>query len=204
MQEHGARAILNLAHAMFAHTLAMAQSKLTFKRTRDPSPSPRKHETLAVYTDGACSANGSSGARGGIGVYFGAGDVRNVSERLPDGRAHTNQRAELAAIVRALQITVRERATVVVHTDSAYSIGCATEWLAGWKRNGWLNSKRQPVANQDLVRALDAAIEARCGPTLFRKVKGHSTDAGNNAADRLATASVARTPSAAAAPGSGQ
>jgi ribonuclease HI len=46
-----------------------------------------------VYTDGACSGNGGSNARGGIGVFFGDNDPRNVSERFDRGIA-TNQRAE--------------------------------------------------------------------------------------------------------------
>jgi len=178
----------------------MRQTKLLGnKRARSRSPSPQKLAVVAVYTDGACSSNGHAGARGGIGVYFGPRDERNVSERLPaDGPTHTNQRAELAAIVRALEVTKHVRERILIHTDSAYSIGCATLWLAGWKRNGWRNSKKEPVANQDLVRALDAAIEARRGPTEFRKVKGHSGDPGNEAADALATRAI-QTPTAAAA-----
>ncbi len=49
---------------------------------------------VIVYADGSCFGNGKEGARAGIGVYFGDGDPRNVSEPLP-GDKQTNQRAEL-------------------------------------------------------------------------------------------------------------
>lgn len=47
-----------------------------------------------VYTDGACARNGQWGSKGGIGVYFGPNDPRNISEPL-EGSRQTNQRAEL-------------------------------------------------------------------------------------------------------------
>jgi len=41
-----------------------------------PSSSPKKY----VYTDGACIHNGKKYAKAGIGIFFGLGDKRNVSE----------------------------------------------------------------------------------------------------------------------------
>ena len=35
-----------------------------------------------VYTDGACSNNGNSNAKAGMGVYFSENDMRNVSKRI--------------------------------------------------------------------------------------------------------------------------
>ncbi|KAJ3009913.1 UNVERIFIED_CONTAM: Ribonuclease H1, partial [Siphonaria sp. JEL0065] len=51
-------------------------------------------QRLTIYTDGACGGNGKRNARGGIGVFFGEGDTRNISEPLP-GPVQTNNRAEL-------------------------------------------------------------------------------------------------------------
>eukprot|EP00922_Rhytidocystis_sp_ex-Travisia-forbesii_P050463 GHVS01075007.1.p1 GENE.GHVS01075007.1~~GHVS01075007.1.p1 ORF type:complete len:408 (+),score=148.57 GHVS01075007.1:176-1225(+) len=64
---------------------------------------------LHIYTDGACRHNGSSSyAVGGVGVFVGNGDKRNRSVLLsslePSNRPHTNQRAELAALILATQI----------------------------------------------------------------------------------------------------
>lgn len=55
-----------------------------------------------VYTDGACTNNGYGGALGGIGVYWGPGDERNISEPLPRGR-QTNNRAEILACAKAVE-----------------------------------------------------------------------------------------------------
>jgi ribonuclease HI len=112
---------------------------------------------------------------------------RNVSEALK-GSKQTNQRAELTAILRALDIAPRHR-EVTIYTDSKYSIDCVTNWYKNWKRNGWVNSKGKPVENKDLVMDIRARIEDReqlSKTTYFVWVKGHQNNAGNIAADRLA------------------
>ncbi|OJJ89423.1 RNA-DNA hybrid ribonuclease [Aspergillus glaucus CBS 516.65] len=58
---------------------------------------------LRIYTDGSSLANGRAVASAGVGVYFGPGDSRNVSEPLK-GNRQTNQRAELTAILRTASI----------------------------------------------------------------------------------------------------
>jgi ribonuclease HI len=61
-------------------------------------------------------------------------------------------------------------------------------WYVGWQRNGWRNSKRQPVANDDRWRPLiDLALS---GPVSFRWVKGHSGDPMNDLVDALAVAAI--------------
>ncbi|KAJ3330530.1 hypothetical protein HDU93_000339, partial [Gonapodya sp. JEL0774] len=46
-----------------------------------------------VDADGCCLDNGKTTARGGIGVYFGPNDAKNLMEPLQG--VQTNQRAEL-------------------------------------------------------------------------------------------------------------
>lgn len=118
---------------------------------------------------------------------------RNVSEPL-QGPRQTNQRAELSAIDRALEIVPTARAVQIV-SDSQYSINCVTKWYIGWEKNGWMNAKREAVENQDLIRSILARIRERqrAGTaTDFIWVKGHSNDAGNEAADMLAVAGARR------------
>lgn len=62
--------------------------------------------SILVFTDGACSGNGTSTARGGLGVFFGPGSKFNFAERLTG--VQTSQKAELAAAARALE-TVRTK-----------------------------------------------------------------------------------------------
>lgn len=116
---------------------------------------------------------------------------RNVSEAL-EGEVQTNQRAELTAILRALQIAPLDR-KVKIYTDSSYSINCVTIWHKNWIRRQWMTSQDKPVVNKDLIEAILKKIDERYRKqnedkkaTDFKWVRGHSTDACNNAADRLA------------------
>lgn len=142
---------------------------------------------LTIYTDGSSLRNGAAGARAGVGVYFGPGDSKNVSEALP-GTRQTNQRAELTAILRALDLAPRHR-DVTIYTDSRYSIDCVTNWYKNWRKNGWITATKKPVENRDLVQDVRSKIEEREGlgrGTYFAWVKGHSGEKGNVEADRLA------------------
>ena len=69
-----------------------------------------------------------------------------------------------------------------------------SEWIHGWKRNGWRNSQGQPVSNKDLIIYIIALLAAR-SPQIngrrtpnvsFMKVKAHSGVEGNEQADRFA------------------
>jgi ribonuclease HI len=93
----------------------------------------------------------------------------------------------LTAILRALEV-VSPRQGIQIFSDSKYAIQCVTEWYKNWQRNGW-STAQGPVKNKDLVEAVRARIDDRNAKniqTLFTWVKGHSTDPGNIAADRLA------------------
>jgi ribonuclease HI len=106
---------------------------------------------------------------------------------LKSGR-QTNQRAELTAILRAIDIAPRHRDVTIV-TDSRYAIDCVTVWFINWRRNNWMTQDRKPVENRDLVESILVQIEERTElkvKTLFEWVKGHDKDPGNEAADQLA------------------
>ncbi|KAI9819792.1 MAG: hypothetical protein M1832_003867 [Thelocarpon impressellum] len=148
---------------------------------------PKKGGILRIYTDGSSLGNGQHGAVSGVGVYFGDGDDRNVSEALA-GPRQTNQRAELTAVYRALDIAPRHR-EVCIYTDSSYSINCVTVWHLNWKRNNWRTSAGKAVENRDLIEDILRKIEERNAlnvETTFQWIKGHANDPGNVEADRLA------------------
>lgn len=141
-----------------------------------------------VYVDGSCLNNGASNAIGGVGVHFGEWHPWNVSERLP-GSPQTNQRAELAAVKRAYEVIDAKGngGKYEIHTDSAYAIGCLTEWAPTWQRRGWINSEGSPVQNQDLIRALLLVRDRpSCRHVTLKKCEGHSQDYYNDKADHLA------------------
>jgi len=153
------------------------------------------HSKIIVYTDGACEHNGTPRAKAGVGVFFGYGDSRNISEPLP-GAVQTNQRAEMLAVVRALEVVnVRKDNTpLVIKSDSNYTVKGHREWLPNWKRNGWKTSTKSDVKNADLWRRLDSEIikaRTRRNVTL-QWVRGHAGEEGNEAADRLAVAGITR------------
>lgn len=111
---------------------------------------------------------------------------RNISERL-SGTPQTNQRAELTAILRALE-TVPVTQGVMIWSDSMYAINCVTEWFVKWEKNGWKTHKGQ-VQNRDLVEAVLIKIrerEAEGTTTMIKWIKGHESSQGNIWADRLA------------------
>jgi ribonuclease HI len=117
---------------------------------------------LCIFTDGACSSNGKSGARGGVGVYFGKNNPRNISEPLK-GSYQTNNRAELTAIIRALDVCVNEpkammKPGVKIFSDSKYCIDGATKWMKGWERKAWKKSDGSGVLNCDLWKVLCSRI----------------------------------------------
>ena len=142
-------------------------------------PKPDDNEdTAVIYTDGACSGNPGPG---GWGVYFKWGDVEK--DLYGSDKATTNNRMELMAAIQALE-TLKRPMRVVLYTDSSYVRNGIMTWMNGWKRNGWVNSKKEPVKNADLWRRLDEAAARH--EVEWRWVKGHAGDPGNERADKLA------------------
>ncbi|MEL7090111.1 MAG: ribonuclease HI [Pseudomonadota bacterium] len=143
---------------------------------------------LFAYTDGACSGNPGPG---GWGVLLQAmrGDEVVKQRELSGGAAQTtNNQMELMAAIMALE-TLDRPAELTIVTDSNYVKNGITAWIHGWKRNGWKNAAKKPVANADLWQRLDAA-QARHSVT-WKWVKGHAGHAENERADALARAGMA-------------
>ena len=143
---------------------------------------------LFAWTDGACSGNPGPG---GWGVLLRAvRDGETLRERRLSGGEGltTNNRMELMAAIQALEVLTRP-AHVVLTTDSAYVKNGVSEWIHGWKRNGWRTADKKPVKNADLWQRLDAA-QAR-HRVEWRWIKGHAGHAENEEADALARAGMA-------------
>ncbi|KAL0490181.1 ribonuclease H [Acrasis kona] len=140
------------------------------------------NESTIVYTDGSCLDNGQPNARAGIGVFFGTNDPRNVSEILP-GIA-TNNRAELSAAIRALEII--PHGDIEIRTDSNYLITGITIYIKKWKTNNFKTYSNKPVKNDDLFKKLDYLISSRTGAVKWTLIEAHSGDFGNTQADILA------------------
>ena len=137
---------------------------------------------LLAYTDGACSGNPGPG---GWGVLMRIdGEERSLSGFAPDT---TNNRMELTAAIEGLAY-FSQSSTICLTTDSQYVRQGITQWITGWKRNGWRTSNKQPVKNQDLWQQLDVLAEKHAVSWFW--VKGHSGHVENERADQLANEAI--------------
>ena len=143
---------------------------------------------LFAYTDGACSGNPGPGGWGVL--MIARQDGATVKEReLSGGEAMTtNNRMELLAAISALE-TLSRPTEITIVTDSAYVKNGVTEWIHGWKRNGWRTAGKDPVKNVDLWQRLDAAQKTH--KVDWRWIKGHAGHEENERADALARAGMA-------------
>ena len=133
---------------------------------------------VTIHTDGGCHGNPGPGGWAAVLEY---GERRR---ELSGGEpATTNNRMELRAAIEALN-ALKEGCEVELFTDSAYVKNGVTKWLAGWKRNQWRTQSKQPVKNQDLWMALDAAVSRH--RVSWHWLKGHAGHAGNERCDELA------------------
>jgi ribonuclease HI len=142
------------------------------------------HDTVEVFTDGACKGNPGPGGWGAV-LRYGT-----TEKELFGGETRTtNNRMELMAVIQALE-ALKRRCRVRITTDSQYVKRGVTEWMKRWKRNGWRTADRKPVKNRDLWERLDEVL-ARHDPE-WHWVKGHAGHPGNERADRLANRGIPR------------
>ena len=144
-----------------------------------------KQPTIELYTDGACSGNPGPGGWAVILKHPASGKVREVSGF--DGKT-TNNVMELMAVIRGLELLTRP-SRVDLFTDSQYVAKGLTEWMKGWKRNGWKRREKGRLAevkNVELWQRLDA-LAAQHSITAHW-VRGHDGHEENERCDRLAVA----------------
>jgi ribonuclease HI len=129
---------------------------------------------IHIWTDGACSGNPGPAGAGTI-VLFGDRRVDTATFLGPS----TNNVAELTAILVGLRGIERdEERSLVVHTDSQYSIGVLAK---GWKAK----------TNVALILRIQELM-SRHEKLVWHWVRGHEGVALNEAADQLARAAVSR------------
>ena len=135
---------------------------------------------IEIYTDGACSHNGTWDGGWGV-VVVKSGEI--IHQFGGGEKKTTNNRMEMMAVIKALEYIEESGNAGFIHTDSAYIFNAFDKgWINNWQASGWVNSKKEPVKNKDLWdRMLQFYMPG------LRKVKGHSTDEFNNLADKIAT-----------------
>ena len=143
---------------------------------------------LFAYTDGACSGNPGPGGWAALLIAREGAKVLKTRELNGGEALTTNNRMELMAAISALESLSRATAITII-TDSTYVKNGVTQWIHGWKRNGWRTAAKKPVKNDDLWRRIDAAQATH--DVTWEWVKGHAGHPENERADELARAGMA-------------
>lgn len=153
------------------------------KQPEQPTNPPA--DVVKIYTDGACSGNPGPG---GYGCKLMLGE--RFKEISGGFKRTTNNRMEIMAVIKGLQMLKEAGTRVVVYSDSKYVTDAFNQgWLAKWMANEWMKkegNKTVKVANQDLWKALLAEVAKHTVSFIY--VKGHSTNPHNARCDVLAVA----------------
>ena len=140
---------------------------------------------VELFTDGACSGNPGPG-----GWAFILRHPASNKELEDSGgeRETTNNRMELTAVVRGLEV-LKKPSQVKLMTDSVYVGKGLSEWMPKWKANGWRRREGKAwkeVKNEDLWRRLDELVAEH--KLIYIRVAGHSGHPENDRCDELAVA----------------
>ena len=140
-------------------------------------------KNVTIYTDGACSGNPGPGGWGAILIY------KDVKKEISGGNKDTtNNIMEITAVIESLKL-LKEPCNVKIYSDSAYVVNAFNQnWVEGWMKNNWKNSKKELVKNKELWEELYSLTKIHS--TEFIKVKGHSDNEFNNRCDELARSEI--------------
>ena len=139
-------------------------------------------DKIVIYTDGACRGNPGPGGWGAI-------IIENNIETELCGKADntTNNIMEMTAAIKALEF-FKIKKNIVLYTDSNYLKLGITNWIFSWKKNNWINSKREEVKNKSYWIVLDKLNNLH--NIEWKWVKAHNGNKYNERADKLATSAI--------------
>ncbi|KAJ3846066.1 ribonuclease H-like domain-containing protein, partial [Lentinula lateritia] len=116
---------------------------------------------------------GQPNARAGAGVFFG-NPYHPLNTTAHVTGKQTNNRGKLLAVLIAIQKSHSKR-HLEIFSDSEYAIHAPNEAQSNWT-----------CTNGDILHAISLWIASREAPITFHHVRGHSNNAHNDAADKLA------------------
>lgn len=141
-----------------------------------------------IFTDGACSCNGSKDAIGGYGVIMLAVDpkTKKVAEKVLRGSDinTTNNKMELYAVIDGIK-ALKRSCEVVVISDSQYVVNGGAS-LQDTVNRGYKNKSGSVVANKEMWEVLYETIKTGGHTVTFQKVSGHSGEVYNERCDTIA------------------
>lgn len=134
---------------------------------------------LTIYTDGASRGNPGPGGFGAV-LIWGTKE-KEISEGY---RLTTNNRMELLAVIKAIEVLKKDHQQIVIFSDSKYVVEAVEKgWVFGWQKKGFAGKKNPDLWMRFLK--LYQKHEIR-----FQWVKGHADNPYNNRCDQLATAAA--------------
>jgi len=145
-----------------------------------------KKKIVEVFTDGSSFNNSRKATKklaGGIGVFWGINDIKNISEPFYI-KPITNNRAEIYAVIKAIETYAvsydqkcKGNITLKINTDSMLLINTMTKWYKTWKARGWKKADGKTPLNLDLLCHLDHLIEKykKCFTVEFSHVRAHKS-----------------------------
>ena len=115
-------------------------------------------KTIEIYTDGSLIKN-AKGVFCGYGVYIPSKNYKKSARLKPtiEYPKKTNNRAELTAIIKALQLfspKKHKKTLFKIYTDSSYSILIFTKTGDKYERQNYRTSNGKYVKNHDLVKII--------------------------------------------------
>ncbi|KAJ7143905.1 hypothetical protein C8R44DRAFT_601909, partial [Mycena epipterygia] len=117
---------------------------------------------VKVTVHGTCTNAGKISAAAGAGIYWGPNANRNRAMRI--WGTQTNARADLVAVIVALQLSLPEE-SLEISTRSEYAIRSAKYYAFKNNARGWR------CANGDLLKAMSDLIKERVAPVHFLHIK---------------------------------
>ena len=138
------------------------------------------------YTDGSSKGNPGPGGYGVVEYDIKSNIIFYVySEYFKNV---TNNQMELKAILHVIKLAAADKKNFyLVYSDSAYAVNSINNWIYGWARNGWINSKKKPVENLDLMQEIYKYVDFPMKNVTLKKIDGHKGILGNELADALST-----------------
>jgi len=151
-------------------------------------------DTIIAFTDGSCVKQKNKENICGYGVHFPNGELKDISKKFTH-EPLTNQRTELYAIYKAIKKADEKYnfKSMMIYSDSEYSIKSLTLWINSWKKNGWMTANKKPVLNTDIIQDIDELLIKHKGKIKFEHVMSHTNKTDykslcNDVADQLAKA----------------
>lgn len=162
------------------------------RQSRSTSPTTGGPPDYTIYTDGGCHNNGPRKGDGAWAYTKYEKDAPITCVTAGTMMMTTNNRAEMMAIIKALQ-SCPDHSNVLIISDSGYVVKGYNHpaYLDTWMRNGWVTSTGSKVLNVDLW--LEILALTYCHGVKFKLIKGHYKDPNlehalwNSVVDRACT-----------------